>query len=372
MRSFINYVVNIFNRLVDFHLRRRTVAGILLAVGGAIAVAALGSGWVLGFIYREPGRVMDIKVENTAGVPAWAILAVLCVGISLIVVGAAIGIADWWRTRNAEMRRKSIIVELRGLHSSPDTSALTAILGLPAGQRDLHVVDFRPSREGELVNPELALEKLQPLKRAVEAACGGRAKEDVTVALGGLAAVPILFLTGMLFDDESNVVIYDWDRVRKIWRLTDDLDDGKRFLQIPATTYPLGIQEVILAVSASYAVDDQGIMKAFGNNVPVVHIKAEEMLIDKLWSEAKQQAYVMAFRDAVQRLMENGVKKIHLILAAPASLSIRMGMAYDRRLMPEIIVYQYERSAEPPYPWGIQMPTHGRLSATIERVAARA
>ncbi len=52
-------------------------------------------------------------------------------------------------------------------------------------------------------------------------------------------------------------------------------------------------------------------------------------------------------------------------LAAPVSLSIQMVMAYDSRLMPDLIVYQYEKSISPPYPWGIQMPTHGQAHAKV-------
>ncbi|MGT2434057.1 SAVED domain-containing protein (plasmid) [Cupriavidus basilensis] len=109
-----------------------------------------------------------------------------------------------------------MVVELRGLHSSPDTSAVDADLGLPSGHRDSCLVDFRPAAEGQLVDPELALEKLSVVKRMVEAACGGRAREDITVALGGLAAVPCMFLAGMMFDDESNVVVFDWDRSKRL------------------------------------------------------------------------------------------------------------------------------------------------------------
>jgi hypothetical protein len=221
------------------------------------------------------------------------------------------------------------------------------------------------------VDPDLALEKISAVKRSVETACGGRAKEDVTVALGGLAAVPCLFLIGMLFDDETNIIVYDWDRNQKSWRLTDDLDDGKRMLPLSPSSFPADAKEVVLAVSASYAVDGNAIARTFGQALPVVHLRSEEMLADRFWSAEKQQAYVLAFRDSVQQLMVQGIERIHLVLAAPASLCIRMGMAYDRRLMPNLVVHQYERTAAVPYPWGFQMPTHGHRTATVVRATAK-
>ena len=366
MHPMIDYALNLLNRLIDFLLRKRSIAGAFLKVGAVVTVPALGSGWALGVIYHDPGRALDFKLQTTDGVPGWAVLIALFIGLGLILTGIVIGVWDWWRARRAEERRKAIIVEIRGLHSSPDNPASTADLSLPSGVRDSQIVDFRPAREGMLVDPDLALEKLVAMKRAVESASGGRAKEDVTVALGGLAAVPVLFLVGMLFDDESNVVVFDWDRSRKMWRLTDGADDGKRMLPMTPPAVAAGTAEAVLAVSASYPVDEQAISRVFAGRVPVLHLRAEEMLADRFWSVAKQQAFVVAFRDAVQSLMGQGVQRIRLVLAAPASLSIRMGMAYDRRLMPDLVVYQYERSAPIPYPWGLRMPTHGRLAATVE------
>lgn len=57
--------------------------------------------------------------------------------------------------------------------------------------------------------------------------------------------------------------------------------------------------------------------------------------------------------------------RIHLILASPASLAIRLGMAYDPRLMPELLVYQYERTDPVPYPWALRMPNHGEACASV-------
>ena len=371
MSALLNFGAKLLTRIIDFLLRKRSISGALLKYGSVIVVPALASGWALGVMYLDPQHHLRLDLKTTDGVPGWSVLVVLAFGLILMLSGFVIGVRDWRGEKRAENKRKSIVVELRGLHSSPATPASTAQIGLPKGGRDWHVVDFRPPSEGQLVDPELALEKISAIKRSVEAACGGRAKEDVTVALGGLAGVPCLFLAGMLFDDETNVVVYDWDRNQKVWRLTDDLDDGKRMLPFPAATFAVGTKEVVLAISASYSVDANAIVRTFDQTLPVVHLRSEEMLADRFWSIEKQQAFVLAFRDAVQHLMGRGIERIQLVLAAPASLCIRMGMAYDRRLMPDLLVHQYERTAMVPYPWGFRMPTHGSRSATIERAVAK-
>jgi hypothetical protein len=361
----LNFAAKLFNRIVDFVLRTRSISGVLLKTGATIVLTSLASGWALGMVYSDAEHHIGLSLQTTDGIPGWAVLGVLAVGLTVLFSGVVIGIWDWSRERTAENKRKAIVVELRGLHSSPDTPAKNANFGIPKGSRDWQVVDFRPHSEGQLVDPDLALEKISAVKRSVEAACGGRAKEDVTVALGGLAAVPCLFLAGMLFDDETNILVYDWDRNQKVWRLTDDLDDGKRMLPLSSLSLPSGTKEVLLAASTSYAVDEQAISRTFDLDMPIVHLRSKEMLADRFWSAEKQQAFVLAFRDAVQQLMGQGIERIHLVLAAPASLCIRMGMAYDRRLMPDLVVYQYERTAPVPYPWGYLMPTHGRRTATV-------
>lgn len=122
--------------------------------------------------------------------------------------------------------------------------------------------------------------------------------------------------------------------------------------------------EVVLALSLSYPVDLNGVRRTFPD-LPVVQLRAEEIRADVYWSAEKQQAIVAAFRGAVQHLMERGVARIHLVLASPASLAIRLGMTYDPRLMPELLVYQYERTNPVPYPWALRMPHHGDASASI-------
>jgi hypothetical protein len=169
----------------------------------------------------------------------------------------------------------------------------------------------------------------------------------------------------------------DWKKVldfikteheKKGWRLVEGGDDMKRFQPLEMANVEVGSsREVVLAVSVSYPIDTAALQQAFGADMPIARLTSEEVLADRYWSEEKQRAYAVGLRDAVQALMSAGIQRIHMVLAAPASLSIRMGMAYDSRLMPDLIVYQYEKSVSPPYPWGIQMPTHGQAHAKVFR-----
>jgi len=353
------------HRAIEWLFRPRTLALVLLKYGVVLMLAALGIDILAQADFKGVSNTWSFRIASGEGLPKWAMLGAFGLGCILAILGIIVAIQRAWADIKKEARQKLIIVELRGLHSSPDSPAKGAELGEYIGQKEWVQVDFRPQGKEALVDPDLALTKISGIKTTVEILAAGRDKADIQLAIGGLAAVPALFLAGMLVDDETNVTLYDWDRNAKLWRLVDGSDDRKRFELLDGAEVDAGTKEVVLAVSVSYPIDTQALRQTFGASMPIARLTSEEVLADRYWSEEKQQAYVVSLRDAIQKLMSVGVQRIHMVLAAPASLSIRMGMAYDRRLMPDLIVYQYEKTATPPYPWGIQMPTHGHTPAKV-------
>lgn len=351
------------NRGIEWLFRLRHPGLSLVGSGVAIFLATFGMNFFAQGAYSNGAENLSFKFTTGDGAPMWASVLAYILSIVLMVSGLVIVILREKQERKKAHRQRFIVIELRGLHASPDTPAVNADLGAVLGERHSLPIDFRPN-PGAMVDPAYMLERISSIQPTIATLTAGKDKSDVYVAVGGLAAIPGLFLTGMLLDDESHVTLYDWDRNAKAWHLIEGADDGKRFLPLDTSELPFQCEEVVLTVAVSYPIDVAGVQATFAG-MPVVRLTAQETLADRYWSSEKQQALVVAFRDAVQELMSRGVRKIHLILAAPSSPTIRMGMAYDRRLLPDIVVYQYERTASPPYPWGILMPTHGRKSASI-------
>lgn len=356
------------DRGIDWIFRPRSLGLQLLKYGALILITTLGADFVLGAEYQSPDSSIKVNVGTSGGLPAVAVNGAYVLGAMLIFVGIGLLLREVARDIKRERRQLLIVVELKGLYGAPDTPAKNAIKRDFLGQRQSIVLDFRPQRNGELVDRYLVIQKLNGLMTTIEALSAGRDAEEVFVAIGGLAAVPALFLAGVLMDDAANVDVFDWNRSLKTWAIPKGLDDGKRLQASGAADSSTGLTEVVLVVSCSYQVSGQDVRDAFPQ-LPVVRLDSEEHLADRFWSEEKQAAYVTEFRDTIQRLMDSGAKRIHLILAAPSSLSIRMGMAYDRRLHPEIVVYQYERSKQPAYPWGIVMPSDAQQQASIVETA---
>lgn len=353
------------SRFIDFvFFLPRSLGLKLVGYGVAVLLATMGLNWLAKVRYRTEGTQFSLDVSTGDGVPQVLTIGAYFVGVLLIVVGLGIALFEYVRGIRRDSRRVAIVVELRGLHSSPDTPARDAELGSLPGHRQWIQVDFRPRGEVERVNPSLLLQRVATIKPSIETLSAGRDKGDVAVAVGGLAAIPALFLTGVLLEDESDVTIFDWNRDAKAWRLVEGFDDGRRTLPLDASELLDSSTEVVLALSLSYPIDLVGVRATFPG-LPVVQLRAEEVRTDVYWSAEKQQAFVAAFRGAVQHLMERRVGRIHLVLASPASLAIRLGMAYDPRLMPELLVYQFERTDPVPYPWALRMPSHGEAGASV-------
>lgn len=359
-----HFLQQIVLRFFEWLTRPRNVGLKLMGYGVTLLVATLGVDYLGQIDYRDGERQFSFKFATGDSLPKWVTLAAYGLGALLVVIGLVLVVYSFVANERQASRKLALVVELRGLHASPDTPAKDADLGMLPGRRLGLLLDFRPKNEAELVDPAFALHKVSSMKGALQTHADGRDPGDVAVAVGGLAAVPALFLAGMLLDDESAVTLYDWHRDSKRWRLLDGPDDGKRLMPVNYSALPPEATEAVLAVSLSYLVSLPAVTDSFPT-LGVVELRAEDVVADKYWSSEKQQAVVAAFRVVVQELMHRGVHRIHLVLAAPASLSLRLGMSYDRRLMPELLVYQYERTCTPPYPWAFAMPTHGKPDAIL-------
>jgi hypothetical protein len=350
----------ITTRLLEWFTRPRSVGIAMLKYGGILASAGLGADFAVQIARQSNDEGWSFSFGMGQGVPVWLTLVVIGFGIALMALGGCI----LWTDHRRERRRRLVVIELRGLHASPDSPAAKEVVSTFRGDRRHLLIDFRPQGLEGRVDPAYLLERVSSMRTTLHTLVDGVDKRDVQVAIGGLAAVPALFLAGMLIDDESHVHLYDWDRSAKCWRALDGADDSVRFLP-PEGVPPVGApEEAILVIEASYTINQADVTASFARSMPVIRLRIEMPLADRFWSEQKQAALAVQFRDSVQQLSAAGVRKLHLVVAAPASLSIRLGMCYDRRLLPDIAVYQFEKGLTMPYPWGLQMPTVGS-SATI-------
>ena len=353
---------------IEWFFRRRSRPLLIMRLGVMCITLAFGAGWILDVSFPLQNRQVEIIFNSSGGTPEVIVYLVAVVGVVLIFVGLLWEFCEYRIRQQRTDRKKVIVIESRGLRDSSGSPLIEALPATLEGQKEHILVDLRQRvKDGEIVAPEAALNDLSSLPTEIRRQENGLDRRDLTLVYGGLTPVPLTFLTGVLVDDEGKTLIFDWDRHKETWRGLGDEDDGKRF-QIPSLTKAIlnGSKEVALSVSVSYRVIAEDVQKRIGN-MPVVELILDGGSPDCHWSENKQQALGQQFLNTVINLSNLGIECIHLFLAAQNSIVFRLGRLYDKRNLPKVVVYQYQRNTTMPYPWGILMPVCGVEKPTIVR-----
>jgi hypothetical protein len=329
---------------------RRSPAGALLSVGSLLMLG--GSSLALKLSFNKKGADGEfIAGEISTADQEWWVTAV-CLGLGGLLV--AIGLYLSWVLFLDQRHKRVIAVELRGLKQTIDTPLETAIPRRVMGVRESILIDVRDLVDGTDEQKKMAVGAVNNLPQLLKQKKDGRDRSDLTVYAGGLAPVPLLFLSGTLFAAESTINWLDWDRKALNWVSPASGTDLPNLLPVNITSGK--IDDAVLVVSVSYPVDLKEVDQSFPG-VPIAELKLGEAYPGLVVSEESIQVMMQQFMEAIVSLQRFGVKKIHLVLAAPSILSMRLGTSYAGRNMPALIVYQYQRAqAENPYPWGVMMP----------------
>ena len=345
--------------LIDWLFRRRSPALFIMRAGLICEILAFGSGWTFGISVPFQNDQLTLSFDSAGGAPMFLTFGAGVIGLALLVIGFVWEICRYRDERKSLDRKKVLVIEARGLRDASGTPLIEAIPENLKGHRDHILVDMRQHiKDGEIVAPEAALAKLISLPIDIRRRENGFDRRDLTLVYGGLAPVPLTFLTGILIDDESTVSILDWDRHKEAWRELNESDDGKRFGTPKYDKIPVGTLEVALSMSVSYGVNEKDVRTKVGK-MPLIVLNLEDGSPNCHWSEEKQRSLGKQFLKTIVGLGNRHVKRIHLFLAAQNSVTFRFGRLYDKRNLPEIVVYQYQRGSTPPYPWGILMPVSG-------------
>lgn len=360
MKQAANYAIR---KLLEFLTRPRSPPLHVMRAGFGLAVLGLASGWVLRIVVPTTRGNVDLSVSNASGAEVF-LHWVGVFGLIIFTLGVAWAALDQLLEHRRVSRKRVLVIEVRGLRDTSDTPLAAAVPTALEGQRDPLLIDLRQPRDGKLLDPEAAVANLISLPREVQRRRDGHGRDNLSLVYGGLAPVPLNFLSGVLLDDEQAMVVMDWDRHREVWRSLDGTDDGNRFDLRGIEQIPVGAPDVVLAVSVSYEVDRPAIAATFPH-LPLVELCLAQGGTDAHWSAEKQRALARQFLDTVIALSNRHVRVIHLVLAAQSSVVVQFGRRYDKRNLPTLIVYQYERGQRPAYPWGVQVPVAGSAEARI-------
>ena len=345
---------------IDWLFRRPSPSLRLIVMGVACLTLASGGSWLLDVSLPFRNGRFDVSVNSGGGPPVAIVYMTAGIGLMLIIWGLVWLARDRAAKQRELSRKRIVVIEARGLRDSRGAPLIQSLPSHLKGHRDDLTVDLRQGvKDGEIDKPEAALEQLISLPADLRRRENSADRQDISVVYGGLAPVPFTFLTGVLIDDETPIVILDWDRHQGVWRELDGADDGKRFqVSVLESVRENGKEEIVLAVSVSYKVHMTDIAARIGD-MPVLQLTLEGGSVDCHWSEEKQRALGAQFLETVRVLKNQGVRRVHLFLAAQNSVAFRFGRLYDKRNLPEVIVYQYKGASQAAYPWGVLMPVGG-------------
>jgi hypothetical protein len=217
-----------FDGMITYIFRTPSWPSRLLGAGITLIVAGLGVGGLAGDLsWINADRVLQFSVQADGGGLSvyWSKMAV-CAGILSVAAGILLGIND--HVADRRHRKQSVVVlEHRGLHQTVDTPLASAVPKRLKGRIDVLPVDHRQSTStSQISSPEDALSQIAGLRQQLRQKRDAAGPGNIKLVYGGMAPVPLTFLTGMMVGNEAGLTVMDWDRFAERWRELDGADDG--------------------------------------------------------------------------------------------------------------------------------------------------
>ncbi|MBE8232576.1 MAG: SAVED domain-containing protein [Endozoicomonadaceae bacterium] len=351
----MNLITHIAHKAADWAFRKRSPALVVFSAGLSLLSITLVGGLAINAYFETPSQLLTLSITNS-DIPSTLVVIGFYLGVTLVLIGLV------WELYRAvvEHRRLAkqtvLTIEQRGLVNTSDSPLSQFAMSKYRGKNVISIViDVRDRLVNGIVNnPAKALSKFLNLEHTIEERRNHIGAEDFQIVYGGLVPVPFSFLSGYLLDDESSIDIIDWDRGKSSWLELETLNDDKDTFSIKKVLSSNNT-EVVVAVSFSYHVDSKAIDEVF-TDMTQIHLQLENQRFDNHWSKLKQNRLAYEFIEAIKSLIADGYEQIHLVLACQNSVAFRFGQAYDRRNLPPVTIYQYERSNSTKYPWGVNIP----------------
>lgn len=359
MKGAISYFIK---KASDWAFRKRSPALFIVRLGFILMSSSLVGSWAMFIKYSDSEHFFEVSYHSS-NVGSFILLTSFTVGALAFICGVIWEYKRYVDEAKIKTRKKVIVIEQRGLVDTSDDPLNDFIENELNVITDPLITDIRERIIDNVVtHPELALLKINHLKLDLMSKKERVTASDISVAYGGIMPVPFSFYTGYLLDDESKVSVYDWCRDESTWKLLDEDDDGESFV---VENKVRSGKEAVLAISFSYLVDKSCIESEF-NDKSVHYLSLKDRHRNNHWSLTKQNRLAGEFFEYCKYLLEQGAEHIHLVLASQNSVAFRFGQSYDKRNLPPLTLYQYEKHSIPKYPWGLNISQVSGKEASIQ------
>ena len=355
MKSLLDRALTIFEIYV-----RGSLGGKLIATGLALLTLAIGLNFNVNFAVKPAEGTQLNGSISSADTPEIVNYLLIFSGLAFIVVG----LFFTWQTYQQQQRKLHFALEIRGLSNGFDTPLTSGIPRRLPGARKHHLIDVREMLKGGPAQLKQAVDEVNFIPRILRQTKSGLDREDLSIYVGGIAPTPLLFLAGSFVTSEGKFTTLDWERLKK--KEWVSLSNG---VSIPAAdvSYPTSIvgDEALLVVALSYSVNKSELDNSFPD-LQRWELGTDALPLGKPLSEESLEELTDQFMNTIVAMKRAGINVIHLVLATPSSVAIRLGSAYSHRNMPKLIAYQYQKdNKNSQYPWGVEMPNSERDSGVF-------
>ena len=158
----------------------------------------------------------------------------------------------------------------------------------------------------------------------------------------GLAPIPLLILYGNLFANRPNIDVYQLKKNPSSWEWENN-DTKLNILTTWLSNFPHASEAVIM-LSFSGKVNFANVNNTINTaSLPTVELSIENPYDDFLRSKQQLDEFLIEFRKIKSKLLELGVKQIHLFAAIPISFAISIGQAYNPNYDANLVTYDYKQ-----------------------------
>lgn len=158
----------------------------------------------------------------------------------------------------------------------------------------------------------------------------------------GLAPIPLLILYGNLFANRPNIDVYQLKKNPSSWEWENN--DTKLNISTTWISNFDHASEAVIMLSFSGKVNIENVNNTIKTaSLPTVELSIENPYDDFLRSKKQLAEFLIEFRKIKSKLLELGVKQIHLFAAIPVAFAIGIGQTYNPNYDASLITYDYKQ-----------------------------
>ena len=199
---------------------------------------------------------------------------------------------------------------------------------------------------------QLALEQQRKFKTEIEP----HLKNDpnIIIAYFGLAPIPLAFQLGVLFNNFSQLWVYQFHHEKKVWYQETEPINGYQF-EILQLELPIRVEkgkgDVFIRVGTSYRIEPQHTLEVLANPTNEFDITLRSPHLDGISNKSQLFDVVNKFQEVLFSFANYlpDRDKIHLFIASTTGLAFALGTKINPNVYPLIQTYQYSKDETPKY-----------------------